>query len=171
MSTASSAAFDTFSSTLPLSESESTGSARLHIIEDYGDDTIAPAGNKVLLLEDDAAFREIMTDFLQENGFEVTPTQNGVEGVHHVLASDFELILCDLMMPTLPGDMFFRAVERMRPHLCARFVFMTGHRGNQRINDFIDSVSGAVLTKPFRVSDLFEMIDFVRLQARVLMAA
>ena len=73
--------------------------------------------------------------------------------------------------PTLPGDMFYRAVERMRPHLCDRFVFMTGHRGNQRINDFIDSVCGTVLTKPFRVLDLLEMVDFVRLRTAVLMAA
>jgi CheY-like chemotaxis protein len=133
--------------------------------------TILPSGNKVLLLEDDPAFREIMTDFLQENGYEVTAVQNGVEGVHQLLGSDFELILCDMMMPTLPGDMFFRAVERMRPHLCDRFVFMTGHRGNPKINDFIESVAGVVLTKPFRVLDLLEMIDFVRLRAAVLMAA
>ena len=112
-----------------------------------------------------------MTDFFQEHGLEVTAVRNGVEGVHHVLASDFELILCDMMMPTLPGDMFYRAVERLRPHLCDRFVFMTGHRDNQRINDFIELVSGTVLNKPFRVCDLLEMIDFVRLRATVLMAA
>ena len=112
-----------------------------------------------------------MTDFLEENGFAVTAVQNGVQGFHQILASDFEMILCDMMLPTLPGDMFYRAVERMRPHLCDRFVFMTGHRGNQRINDFIDSVCGTVLTKPFRVLDLLEMIDFVRLRTAVLMAA
>ena len=138
---------------------------------DYGIDAAFSAGNNVLLLEDDPGFREAMTDFLEENGFAVTAVKNGVEGFHEALARDFEMILCDLMMPTLPGDMFFRAIERMRPHLCDRFVFMTGHRGNQRINAFIDSVSGTVLAKPFRVHDLLEMIDFVRLRAAVLMAA
>ena len=95
---------------------------------------------------------------------------NGVEGVHQVLASDFEVLLCDMMMPTLPGDMFFRAVERMRPHLCDRFIFMTGHRGNTKVNDFIASVSGTILTKPFHVDDLLEMIAFINVRTMLLAA-
>ena len=125
---------------------------------------------KVLLLEDDPAFKEIMTDFLKESGFEVVAVMNGVEGVHKVLASDFEVILCDMMMPTLPGDMFFRAVERMRPHLCDRFIFMTGHRGNTKVNDFISSVNGTILTKPFHVDDLLEMIAFINVRTMLLAA-
>ena len=125
---------------------------------------------KVLLLEDDPAFKEIMTDFLRESGFEVVAVVNGVEGVHQVLASDFEVILCDMMMPTLPGDMFFRAVERMRPHLCDRFIFMTGHRGNAKVNDFIKSVNGTILNKPFHVDDLLEMIAFINVRTMLLAA-
>lgn len=165
------APFGSSASTLSPSSRPFGNPAEIRVVDIDDSQTISPAGNKVLLLEDDPAFREIMTDFLRENGYEVTAVQNGVEGVHKILASDFELILCDMMMPTLPGDMFFRAVERMRPQLCDRFVFMTGHRGNPRVNDFIESVAGTVLTKPFRVHDLLEMIDFVRLRATVLMAA
>ncbi len=125
---------------------------------------------KILLLEDDPAFKEIMTDFLTESGFEVIAVQNGVEGVHQVLASDFEVILCDMMMPTLPGDMFFRAVERMRPHLCDRFVFMTGHKGNTKVNDFIENVCGTILTKPFHVDDVLELIAFIQVRVHLLAA-
>jgi DNA-binding response OmpR family regulator len=130
----------------------------------------ASVAKKVLLLEDDPAFKEIMTDFLTETGFNVVAVMNGVEGVHQVLASDFEVILCDMMMPTLPGDMFFRAVERMRPHLCDRFVFMTGHRGNVKVNEFIKSVNGTILTKPFHVDDLLEMIAFINVRTHLLAA-
>ena len=133
-------------------------------------DSAKTAMKKVLLLEDDAAFGEIMTDFLRESGFEVEAVVNGVEGVHKVLASDFEVILCDMMMPTLPGDMFFRAVERMRPHLCDRFVFMTGHRNNQKVNEFIESVNGTILTKPFHVDDLLEMVAFIEVRKFLLAA-
>lgn len=131
----------------------------------------ASIAQKILLVEDDAAFQEIMRDFLTESGFIVQAVQNGVEGVHEVLANDFEVILCDMMMPTLPGDMFFRAVERMRPHLCERFVFMTGHRGNQKVNDFIQNVCGTILTKPFQVDDLLEMIAFIKVRIAMRAAA
>ncbi len=133
-------------------------------------DAVKKAMKKVLLLEDDPAFGEIMTDFLRESGFDVEAVVNGVEGVHKVLASDFEVILCDMMMPTLPGDMFFRAVERMRPHLCDRFVFMTGHRNNQKVNEFIESVNGTILTKPFHVDDLLEMVAFIEVRKFLLAA-
>ena len=125
---------------------------------------------KVLLLEDDPAFKEIMTTFINENGYAVIAVQNGVEGVHEVLASDFEIILCDMQMPTLPGDMFYRAVERMRPHLCDSFIFMTGFRGNGKAADFITSVNGTVLIKPFHVDDLLELFAFVELRTHLLAA-
>ncbi len=133
------------------------------------DDILEPGDKKgkVLLLEDDPQFKDIMSEFLFAHGFEVVAVQNGVEGVHEVLASDFEVILCDMMMPTLPGDMFFRAVERMRPHLCERFIFMTGHRGNPKVNDFIRNVNGTLLSKPFQVDDLLEMIAFVQVRMAV----
>jgi DNA-binding NtrC family response regulator len=121
----------------------------------------------VLLLEDDPQFKDIMNEFLVSHGFKVSSVQNGVEGVHEILAHDFDVILCDMMMPTLPGDMFFRAVERMRPHLCNRFIFMTGHRGNPKVNDFIRTVNGTILSKPFHVDDLLEMIAFVQVRTVV----
>lgn len=141
-------------------------SATIDIADNYSVETGNIRG-KVLLLEDDPQFKDIMRDFLFAHGFEVVAVQNGVEGVHEVLASDFEVILCDMMMPTLPGDMFFRAVERMRPHLCERFIFMTGHRGNPKVNDFIRNVSGTMLSKPFQVDDLLEMIAFVQVRMAV----
>jgi CheY-like chemotaxis protein len=129
------------------------------------------AARKILLVEDDRAFQEIMRDFLTESGFTVVAVQNGVEGVHEVLASDFEVVLCDMMMPTLPGDMFYRAVERMRPHLCDRFIFMTGHRGNDKAQSFVKKVNGPMLNKPFQVDDLLDMIAFVEVRAGTEMAA
>lgn len=122
---------------------------------------------KILLLEDEQHFRDLMREFLTGQGFEVTAVQNGVEGVHEVLGKDFDVILCDMMMPTLPGDMFYRAVERMRPHLCERFIFMSGHRGSVKINEFVRTVNGTLLLKPFQIADLLEMIAFVQVRMHV----
>ncbi len=128
-----------------------------------------PSGEsrKVLLLEDDPLFKQLMREFLENSGYEVVAVESGVEGVHEVLASDFGIILCDMTMSTLPGDMFFRAVERMRPHLCDRFIFMTGHGGNPKVNEFIRNVHGTMLAKPFQVDDLLEMIAFVQVRLAV----
>ena len=141
--------------------------ATLEIAEALPETATSEPKGSVLLLEDDPQFKQIMHEFLSGQGYKVACVQNGVEGVHEVLAKDFEVILCDMMMPTLPGDMFFRAVERMRPHLCNRFIFMTGHRGNPKVNDFIRTVNGTMLAKPFHVDDLMEMIAFVQVRMAV----
>ncbi len=119
----------------------------------------APAGKgRVLLLEDDPAFQEIIADFLSEAGFTVVAVQTGREGVQQVLGGDFALVLCDLSMPTMPGDMFYRAVERIRPRLCECFIFMTGYRGDAKTAEFIKSIDGYVLQKPFPMKDLVDSI-------------
>lgn len=122
------------------------------------DGSNASARKKALVLEDDPAFLEIMKVYLEGIGFNVVAVMNGMEGVHEVLAGDFDIILSDIMMPTLPGDSFFRAVERMRPHLAGRFVFMTGHCGNAKVKEYLQTVRGTVLRKPFQVDDLLEVI-------------
>jgi DNA-binding NtrC family response regulator len=119
---------------------------------------------RVLLLEDDFQFKSILTDFLVDNAYDVVAVGNGAEGVREIMVSDFDAIVCDMMMPNLPGDMFYLAVERMRPHLCKRFIFMTGHQGIDKVNRFIQKIEGTFLPKPFHVDDLLEMIGFVQVR-------
>jgi DNA-binding NtrC family response regulator len=136
-------------------------SKRINLPEQYS----GMQTRKILLLEDDDQFKEILKEFLESNFFDVVAVRNGVEGVREVLKSDFEVVICDMMMPTLPGDMFYLAVERMRPHLCNRFIFITGMRGNPKVAEFIKKVNGTVLAKPFHVDDLLEMIGFVQVKS------
>ena len=171
MPTATLSTFEPSVLTLHPVESEPVNPNGLRVVAAAPDGTFSRTSKKVLLLEDDPAFSEVMTAFLTEHGYEVTAVENGVQGVHMIMGSDFEVILCDMMMPTLPGDMFFRAVERMRPYLCDRFVFTTGHRGHAKINKFIDSVCGTMLAKPFQMDDLLETIAFLQVRNSLLLAA
>jgi CheY-like chemotaxis protein len=109
--------------------------------------------------------KSVIKEFLEGNFYEVVAVGNGAEGVRAVLKQEFDVIVCDMMMPKLPGDMFYTAIERMRPHLCRRFIFITGHRGNPKINDFIKQVKGTMLSKPFRMDDLIDAVAFVQVKS------
>ena len=115
----------------------------------------------MLLLEDDSRFAEILMIELEANNFRVACVKNGVEGLKKIMSEDFDVILCDMMMPNLPGDMFYLAVQRTKPHLCKRFIFMTGHKGEKKIDEFIRSVRGIMLWKPFQFHDLLEAIKII----------
>ena len=113
----------------------------------------------ILLLDDDLELATTLKELLESRNYLVTTAMNGVEGLREVMDTDFDVIICDMMMPHMPGDMFYRAVQRTKPKLCARFVFITGHSGNPKVTDFIESVGGLVLFKPVLIEDLIGMIS------------
>lgn len=115
----------------------------------------------VLVLEDDMGQALLLKAVLEEEGFMVTTVENGVDGLREVMAFDFDAIVCDMMMPKMPGDMFYLAVSRTKAHLCGRFVFITGHVGDQKVTEFIERVHGHVLYKPLRPDDLVRTVKRV----------
>ena len=64
---------------------------------------------------------------LESRNFIVTTVNDGVHALREVMAFDFDVIICDLLMPNMPGDMFYLAVQKTKPELCKRFLFVTGH--------------------------------------------
>ncbi len=115
----------------------------------------------ILMLEDETALTEELTPFFACNGYKLVSVTNGVDGLKQIIARDFSAIICDMMMPNLPGDMFYRAVERTKPRLCQRFIFITGYKGNRDIEDFIRKVNGVMLWKPFETHQLMDAIQAV----------
>ena len=135
--------------------------AREGIPHAAGVESSATCKGRVLLIEDDSVLNDALKDCLTEAGYSVVAARDGPEGVKAVLAGDFSVILCDMMMPGLSGDMFYRAVERARPHLCNRFVFMTGHRCDAKVDEFIRSVHAHGFRKPFHLDDLLCTIRLI----------
>jgi CheY-like chemotaxis protein len=121
----------------------------------------APLFKKILLLDDDAALADLTRMILEKNGYQVETVCDGVQGIKKIMTSDYSVILCDMMMPNLSGDLFYMAVERVKPHLCKRFLFMTGHRGDRKVDEFVRKVRGLMLWKPFQSHILMESIQAI----------
>jgi len=124
-----------------------------------------PAG-RVLLLEDRDDFREVVHDHLAFCHYEVTSVRNGVEGLREIMKGSFDLIICDMMMPEVGGEMFYWAVTRSRPANAQRFIFFTGHKNNPAIEFFFRRINATVLIKPFKLSALDAAIHDVLLKLR-----
>ena len=109
---------------------------------------------KVLLLDDQEDFRDVIRDYLVSRFYKVTEVSNGAEGLRAIMRDTFDLIICDMMMPKVGGEMFYWAVTRVRPAARLRFVFITGHHNNPKIDHFFRRVQATVLLKPFKLEDL-----------------
>src|SRR5437879_13028523 len=131
------------------------------------DEEVAPLkgpARGVLLLEDRDDFWEVLYDHLVFRSYDVTSVRSGVEGLREIMKGAFDVIICDMMMPQVGGEMFYWAVSRARPAAAQRFIFFTGHKNNPAIEFFFRRVNATVLFKPFKLTALDSAIRGVFLK-------
>jgi CheY-like chemotaxis protein len=109
-------------------------------------------GLRVLLVEDAAETREALTWLLEAEGVEVTAVALGRPAVEAASGTDFDVVLTDLGLPDMPGDVVIRHVlgaAARRPAVIAMTAHADPHR--QRA---LDAGAETVLGKPFEWSVL-----------------
>lgn len=68
-------------------------------------------GKKVLIVDDDLAFCEMLAEILKEEGALVTIEHDGEHGVNKALEEHPDLVMFDVMMPVMSG---IKALEKLR---------------------------------------------------------
>jgi PAS domain S-box-containing protein len=111
---------------------------------------------RVLVVDDEPMVGRTIRRALR--GHEVTVVTNGAQGVEAILTQEFDVILCDLMMPEITGMDVFERVREARPGLERRIVFMTGGAFTPRGREFLDTVPNEQLDKPFEVGALRDVV-------------
>jgi PAS domain S-box-containing protein len=112
---------------------------------------IAKVSETILLVEDDAALRGAICEFLQSNGYTVLTAGGGTEAISTVgqHTGTIDVMLTDLVMPGMDGVEVAKAVSLRCPGI--HIMYMSGY--TDRSEELLDT--GAVLLKkPFSLSEL-----------------
>jgi DNA-binding response OmpR family regulator len=133
--------------------------------DELADGGIESGIESVLIVAEDVAFGDELRSFLESRSFCATRVIDGAEALRQICAVDFDFILFDMTLPSLPGEQFYRAVEGIKPELCKRLIFMTGHQADPRSDGFIRRVRGIMLWKPFPLTDLLAAAQTIRRRA------
>lgn len=72
-----------------------------------------------------------------------------------------DVILCDLMMPDLPGMALYRELERSHPECARRTIFMSGGAFSAKARAFVAQAPRPYLEKPFTIEAIREQIRAV----------
>jgi CheY-like chemotaxis protein len=121
------------------------------------------AGNErahVLLVDDDAIVREILTLSLEDAGYAVHPTDSGATALSWLAADEpVDIIVTDLTMPGMDGLALIRAAQKQRPNLPA--VLVTGYAGDGAALAVGGAISGqfTLLRKPVSSTQLVDRIN------------
>ncbi len=67
----------------------------------------------ILLVEDDNSIAEVVTAYLSEAGFHVTHFELGQDALHHALRERPHLVVLDLSLPDIPGELVCRELKQL----------------------------------------------------------
>ena len=117
----------------------------------------AAGSETVLLLEDEAALRDLIRDVLQDSGY--TVLEAGIPAAALALASShpgpIHLLLTDVVMPRMGGPEVAEQVVRLHPR--ARVLYMSGYAGHA-IGRHPLPAGAPLLEKPFSVEGLLQQV-------------
>lgn len=85
---------------------------------------------KILIVEDDLDIQELLQNFLQEAGYEVSIANDGVEAVSLFSTAHYDLILLDVMLPKIDG---FTVCELIRKQSQIPIITITAFQRNENV--------------------------------------
>ena len=118
----------------------------------------------ILVAEDDTHIRNGLIDTLESEGYRTTAAKNGQEAVVHFKAGTFDLVLLDIMMPSLNGYDVCRAIRKKDEQVPV--IMLTAK--SEEIDKVLGLELGAddYITKPFGVHELLARIGAVLRRSR-----
>lgn len=120
-------------------------------------------GELILVVDDEAAIREITRCTLEEAGYRVLTASDGTEAVVLLVQSknDIKVVITDLSMPYMDGPATIRALRKIDPLL--RIIVSTGVSDRSTNDGSLDSNVNAVLAKPYTADALLNTLTHVLL--------
>jgi len=104
---------------------------------------------RILLIEDQAEMRKLIQAMLSAHDYELVPAVDGRAAIQHLAQSDFEVILVDLLLPDVRGEMVIQWVLSNRPQLKPRILVTTGADLTPGLEALLEGLKIPVLRKPF----------------------
>jgi CheY-like chemotaxis protein len=117
-----------------------------------------PSGTEsILVVEDDAAVRQLAVIMLRENGYEVRESNNAFEALALIRKnSSFDLVLTDVIMPQMSGKELYDEIKSQRPEM--KVLLMSGYTDDALAHHGVLDEGLSFLEKPFSPSQLARKI-------------
>ena len=116
---------------------------------------VSSAGEKavrVLIVDDDHAHAEAMSDGLETDGFRCRTAHSGREATQRLSEESFDAVVTDLVMPDLSGIEVLQEARRLQPD--AAVLLVTGHESVKTAVDALRHGAADYLTKPVDIGEM-----------------
>jgi len=114
----------------------------------------SPVARRVLIVDDSAAQRRVLTLSLKRSGYQVTEVDSGDAALTLCRVADFDIVLSDWMMPGMSGLEFCRAFRALPRDGYGYFILLTSKSEKAEIADGLDAGADDFLSKPVSPGEL-----------------
>jgi len=111
---------------------------------------------KLLLVDDEKEFVEVLSDRLEVRGFDVKTALSGEEALKWIYTAEFDVVLLDVMLPGDNGIEILTEIKRARPLI--QIIMLTGHAKIDTAVRGIELGAYDYLLKPLEIEPLVEKI-------------
>ncbi|MGB9595994.1 MAG: response regulator [Candidatus Poribacteria bacterium] len=110
----------------------------------------------VLIIDDEDRIRQTMSYAISLSGHNVITASNGQEAIEHIQKRFYNIAFVDLVLPDMDGWQIIDIIKQRSPNTIT--VLMTGWNVKIDDNEVLSKNVDAMLSKPFQLSDVSELI-------------
>ncbi|MGF7228370.1 MAG: response regulator [Candidatus Saccharibacteria bacterium] len=121
-----------------------------------------PIGKKILCIEDEHFISELYVRALTKAGYDVTVEVDGQKGLGLAQTNQYDIILLDLMIPTITGIEVLRHLRNTTetPHLKSKIIITTNLEQREDIRaDIEKQADGYIVKAEITPHELVEFLD------------
>ena len=112
-----------------------------------------PSARSILVVDDEAVIRELLTDIIADQGYRVESCSNGFEALKVLKERDeFVLLFTDILMPEMDGIQLVREARKVRPAIIP--IIMTGFGTLETARAAVKEGAYDYVLKPFSLSEI-----------------
>jgi PAS domain S-box-containing protein len=112
---------------------------------------------RILVVDDEQIICDVLKRILRDH-HDVTTVASGPDAIRILAKDQFDVILCDVMMPGMNADELYRRIESERPDIARKFVFMSGGALGSDLESAFDHLPNGRLAKPFKLDQVLSVI-------------
>jgi two-component system cell cycle response regulator len=125
---------------------------------------IRKMGEHILIVDDDAAIRDSMLEFITRSGYNAQTVSSAEEAIEFLKSTRVDLVITDIM---LPGKNGLQLTDLIKQNYDIEIIVMTGYSENYSYEEAINKGASDLVFKPFRFEELMLRLKRVLKERRL----
>ncbi|QKQ76184.1 response regulator [Nostoc sp. TCL240-02] len=119
-------------------------------------------GELILVVDDEAAIRDVTKTSLESHNYKAMTASDGIEAIalYAEHRDEISLVLTDMVMPSMDGITTIRTLRKINPDV--KIIAVSGLTSTDKVNTAYDMGIKAFLSKPYTASQLLQIISTVK---------